>query len=89
MSKLCCIFELLLFELLAIMARVKRFDQASIKSRLGSRKHRYFKKMKAIHEKYIYEQLHSKIDSCINELDDDSKQDTTSAYDKTMDVIEQ
>lgn len=45
------------------MARIKYFDQKSIKNRARVKKHRYFQKIRTIHEENIYKKLHSNTSS--------------------------
>lgn len=39
------------------MGRVTKFDQKAVKNRARVKRYRYFKKAKAIHEKYIHDQM--------------------------------
>lgn len=53
------------------MARIKSFDHKAIRNRARVKKHRYFRKLRLIHEKKINEQLHSEKNMLIDKVFDD------------------
>lgn len=60
-------FHLLEFKIV-LMARVKCFSQKAVKTRARVKKHRYFQKLKAIHENKIYEQVYSNENAHIDKV---------------------
>lgn len=52
------------------MARVKQFDKKSVRNRVNVANYRKKQKLRAIHEKYVYDQIYSRKDVAIEKTSD-------------------